>query len=156
MTHWNGNETPHDVANEERLATFVGRKFKCDMLREKRFAHFDYIAHRNERPVAVLELRKVRYSITQLTELMLPLSKLQEWQTLRGVTGLPCYFVVQFTDAVAYADLEDYAVEADFRISRKSKNRRGQDDHQEIIAMLPVEKFKVIYSGNLSVQENAT
>ena len=83
MTHWNGNETPHDVANEERLAAFVGRKFKCDMLREKRFAHFDYIAHRNERPVAVLELRKVRYSITQLTELMLPLSKLQEWQTLR-------------------------------------------------------------------------
>ena len=68
------------------------------------------------------------------------MTKLVAWQTMYGVTRLPCLFVVQWQDAVGYVDLQEYVMAGDF-MSPISHNRRNPADDREIVAHLPVENF---------------
>ena len=119
------------------------------MLRQKRLAQFDFVAHRGEKPLALLEFRKLRCAFSAFPTAMISMTKLVAWHSSKGITGLPCYFVIEWADKIGYADLDDYIMAGDFRISKKSMNRRNDYDDQEIVAHLPTSKFKILLDGKL-------
>ena len=142
-------ENRQDFENEQRLADFLAVKWKCEVLRQKRLSQFDFIAHRGEKPLALLEFRKLRCRFKDFPSVMISMTKLVAWHSSRSITGLPCYFVVEWADRIGFADMDDFALTADFRISKKSANRRNDYDDQEIVAHLPTSKFKIILDGTL-------
>tara|TARA_Y100000289_G_C3862108_1_gene119062 strand:+ start:68 stop:517 length:450 start_codon:yes stop_codon:yes gene_type:complete len=148
MTYSKVYENQQDKKNEEKLAELLAKKFKCEMLPEPKFSYFDYVAHRNKRPVAMIEMRKRSHEYSKYPTIMMPLQKLTAYHAVKGIMNLPCYFVVQWKDYVGYADFDDFIIEADYRISEISHNRRG-DLRQEIVSHLPKEKVKLIYEGDL-------
>ena len=69
------------------------------------------------------------------------------FDAVKGIMNLRCFFVVEWKDYIGYADFDDFILEADYRISEISHNRRG-DLRQEIVAHLPKEKVKLIYKND--------
>ena len=148
MTYSKVYENEQDKKNEERLAKIVAEKFKCEMIPEPKFSYFDYIAHRNKRPVAMIEMRKRSHEYAKWPTIFMPLQKLTAYHAIKGITNLPSYFIGEYTDYVGWADFDDFIMEADFRISEISHKRRGNNLSQEIVCHLPKEKLRLIYKND--------
>ena len=143
-------ENKNDYLVEQKLADFLCKKWKCEMYRQKKLSQFDFIAHKDGKPKALIELRKLNCSKDKYPTAMVSMTKLVAWQTMYGVTRLPCLFVVQWQDAVGYVDLQEYVMTGDFRMSPISHNRRNPADDREIVAHLPVENFTFFKGANLN------
>lgn len=136
------NEEDHD--NEQRLANFLAEKWKCNMLRQKKLSQFDFIAYRDETPVAFLEFRRRTHLMNDYKTVIISMTKLVAWHSMSGITKLPCLFVVEWNDFIAYTNLDDAMKTAEFKISRKTHKRRNAYDDQEVIAFLQTDKFKTL------------
>ena len=75
---------------------------------------------------------------------IISMTKLVAWHSAKGITGLPCLFVVEWDDYIAYSEIDDFVSHGDFRISKKSNNRRNDYDDQEVVAYYLTERFKIL------------
>ena len=143
MTH-SIYENKEDYDNEQRMADMLAEKWKCRMLRQKKLSQFDFIAYRDNKPLAFLEFRKRNQKFNDYPTMIVSMTKLVAWHSSRAITGLPCFFVVEWKDAIGYTDLENFVIFGEFKISAKTHNRRNNYDDQEIISVLSTEHFKLI------------
>ena len=137
-------ENEDDFKNEQEMADMLAEKWKCKMLRQKKLSQFDFIAYRNAKPLAFLEFRKRKQKFNDFPTMIVSMTKLVAWHSSKAITGLPCYFVVQWADAVGYTDLENFVIYGEFKISAKTNNRRNAYDDQEIISLLSTDHFKML------------
>jgi hypothetical protein len=137
-------ENEDDFKNEQEMADMLAEKWKCKMLRQKKLSQFDFIAYRNAKPLAFLEFRKRKQKFNDFPTMIVSMTKLVAWHSSKAITGLPCYFVVQWADAVGYTDLENFVIYGELKISAKTNNRRNAYDDQEIISLLSTDHFKML------------
>ena len=67
MTH-SIYENKDDYNNEQRMADMLAEKWKCKMLRQKKLSRFDFIAYRENKPLAFLEFRKRNQKLTTIRQ----------------------------------------------------------------------------------------
>ena len=143
MTH-SIYENKEDYNNEQRMADMLAEKWKCQMLRQKKLSQFDFIAYRDSKPLAFLEFRKRNQNFNDYPTMIVSMTKLVAWHSSKAITGLPCFFVVEWKDDIGYTDLENFVIFGEFKISAKTHNRRNNFDDQEIISVLSTEHFKLL------------
>lgn len=95
-------ENEDDFKNEQEMADMLAERWKCKMLRQKKLSQFDFIAYRNAKPLAFLEFRNRKQKFNDFPTMIVSMTKLVAWHSSKAITGLPCYFVVQWADAVGH------------------------------------------------------
>ena len=134
-------ETQEDYDAEQRVADIVAQKWLCEMQRNKKLSPFDFIAHRDGVPRAFIEMRKRHNPMHQYSSVMVSLTKIIAAKQHTEATGLPCFFVVEWTDAIGYVnfDCQKY-----LRISGKGWNRRNPPDEVEVIEYISNDQFQIL------------
>ena len=115
-------------------------------------ASFDGFMHKRhekigvwyDAPFAMYEIRRLNCSHKAYETAMISYTKIQQWQTFYPITLIKCYFVVNWNDRLAFANIEDIAQYRDIRVSPFSKNRKNPENDREIVFHYPVNKFEIL------------
>ena len=134
-----------DYEHEEKLARLLEEKWACTMHRQHSLAQFDFIAHRNGVPVSFVEIRKRRKEMMTYPTVIISMTKLIAAKYQTDITGLPCFFVVEWSDKTAYVDLECHKT---FSLSGNNWKRRhneyGPQTNIELLGNIDINQFKVL------------
>jgi hypothetical protein len=132
-------ETSGDLSNEFTLARYAEVAWRCQLRKQDKFNQFDYIALRNGKVKAFVEMRTRNILSSSYPTCFISVNKLQAAQSMYLATGLPCLFLVRWSDAVGYADmLQRYNIIVGGRVDR--------NDAADIEALgeIPISQFKMI------------
>ena len=158
-----------DNRHENRVLQYLSERWDANyVLAHQKKGLFDGFLHRPEapkwenpnetlydgidRPVAYVEVRKRYVTRLKYPTIMISYTKVKGWHEIAPVMNIPCLFVVNYKDCLAYCSLEDVFLENDIRVSPKSPNRRNPLDDQEIVFHYPTSKLKVIADGDKSTK----
>jgi len=103
---------------------------------------YDAGTHSYDRPFAMVEVRKLNCLSTTYESAMISYTKIQNWQSLYPILNIPCWFVVNWKDLIAYANMENIASYGDIRVSPPSSRRKNPSHDREIVFHYPVNKFE--------------
>ena len=141
----------NDAHEEAVLAFFASQRKDCRYVKslEKKASFDGFIykwhnagTHNYDKPVAMVEVRKLNCLSTTYETAMISYTKIQNWQSLYPILKIPCLFVVNWEDRLAFADMEDIASYGDIRVSPPSKRRKNPAHDREIVFNYPVNMFK--------------
>ena len=132
-------ETQNDLSNEKSIAEVI--QSVCNLsLRKLSMKYFlDFIAFRNKKAVAVVEVKKRNNNHDTYPTLILSLAKYNRGVEFFRVNGLKFIFAVQFNDGCFFYEYEDgdrFAVELGGRIDRKDA-----EDIEPVIH-IPINRMK--------------
>lgn len=133
-------ETEQDRQNERALADAIEARFKCKLTKMSMKYHLDFIAERDGKAVAFFEMRQRKNKMMAYSDYMLSLDKVRNADTLTAATGLPCYLVVKWADAVGYCEIPP----SDSHVAVGGSYRRNDPQDIEPMVFFPVAQFKVI------------
>jgi hypothetical protein len=133
-------ETQQDRDNEQALARLIAERFNCVMHKMPIKYTLDYAATRNNDVVAFVEMRRRKIPMERFDTYMIALHKVIKAQELNNVTGLPCFLVIQWTDAVGMCRLDT----CDHSIEVGGSTRRGDWQDIEPMAHIPIHQFMEI------------
>lgn len=132
-------ETSADLSNEFKLARYAEVAWECQLRKQDKFNQFDYIAIRNNRVKAFIEMRTRNVLSSAYPTCFISVNKLQAAQSMNLATGLPCLFLVKWDDAIGYADmLKKYRVSVGGRVDRNDAA------DIEAVGEIPISEFKMI------------
>jgi hypothetical protein len=100
----------------------------------------DFMAMRNGKAVAFIEVRKRNNEMTRYDTYMISMYKLMMASNLTQATKLPCFLAVQFTDKFAITDLPP----KEFHVSVGGLTSRGDPQDIEPVAHFNLDNFKVL------------
>jgi hypothetical protein len=133
-------ETEQDRQNEQALATLVSERFNCTMHKMPMKYTLDFAAARDGEVVAFLEMRQRKINRDRFDTYMISLNKILRAEELGRVTGLPCFLVIQWTDAVGMCRLDT----CDYKVEIGGSTRRGDWQDIEPVAHIPINQFAEI------------
>ena len=133
-------ENSGDEVNERQLASLLERKWQCQMQRQMKYAQFDYVALRGKKIQAFVEMRHRGVEHNKYPTCFISLTKLLMAQILKNVCNVPCLFVVQWTDATGYCNLD---MQCEIEYSSEGWNRRNDPSDIEAIGLIPIDRFKM-------------
>ena len=133
-------ENSGDEVNERQLASLLENKWQCKMQRQMKYAQFDYVALRGKKIQAFVEMRHRGVEHNKDPPCFISLTKLLMAQNLKNVCNVPCLFVVQWTDAIGYCNLD---MRCEIEYSSEGWNRRNDPSDIEVIGLIPIDKFKM-------------
>ena len=133
-------ENSGDEVNERHLASLLENKWQCKMQRQMKYAQFDYVALRGKKIQAFVEMRHRGVEHNKYPTCFISLTKLLMAQNLKNVCNVPCLFVVQWTDAIGYCNLD---MQCEIEYSSEGWNRRNDPSDIEVIGLIPIDKFKM-------------
>lgn len=132
-------ESEQDLFRERQLAVKAGRSWRCKMVKQNKFNQFDYAATRDGCVVAFIELRVRSTPFLKYPTMIISVSKLQAAQSMHMATGLPCIFLVQWSDCAGFTDmLKQHPV----RIGGRTDRNDLAD--VEALAEIPMEDFTIL------------
>ncbi len=113
-------ETPDHLRNEATVVMKLQGAWKCTLTKLPRSYRLDHVIYRNSQIVAAVEIKCRKIKMNQYPTIMISLSKRMEAAWWHSVNKVPTFFVVQFTDALAYVDLteEPCSVQQGGRVDR--------------------------------------
>ena len=139
MTHYRPTyETDDHLKKEEELAQFAAFRWKCEMRKQDKYNQFDYIAIKDKKINAFVELRCRNNSIHKYPSCFITVNKLYQAHAMHQATGVKVLFLVGWDDRTGVADLtKQYPVALGGRVDR--------DDPAdiEIVAEIPISSFIV-------------
>src|SRR5215211_1882426 len=121
-----------DRKNEEEVAALLGKAWNCQVNSFGALSPIDWLAIRNGRPTAVLELKSRTHASDKYPTVYLNVRK---WLALSLASigmGIPALFVVKFIDAVMWISI----AEVDARITRMAgwpTTEKAKNDIEPII-----------------------
>tara|TARA_R110000803_G_scaffold209698_1_gene279845 strand:+ start:69 stop:488 length:420 start_codon:yes stop_codon:yes gene_type:complete len=132
-------ETQYDLDNEKSISEVI--QSVCNLsLRKLSMKYFiDFIAFRNKKAVAVVEVKKRNNNHDTYPTLILSLAKYNRGVEFFKVNGLKFIFAVQFNDGCffyKYKDGDRFAIELGGRIDRKDA-----EDIEPVIH-IPINRMK--------------
>ena len=130
-------ETQQDRDNEQALAELIERSFSCTMHKMPMKYTLDFAAVRGGKVVAFLEMRQRRIPMRQYDTYMIALHKIMKAKEFTHVTGLPCFLVIRWTDAVGMVNMG--TCEYDIEVGGSTRRNDWQDI--EPMALIPMTQF---------------
>lgn len=132
-------ETQYDLDNEKSISEVI--QSVCNLsLRKLSMKYFiDFIAFRNKKAVAVVEVKKRNNNHDTYPTLILSLAKYNRGVEFFRVNGLKFIFAVQFNDGCFFYEYKDgdrFAIELGGRIDRKDA-----EDIEPVIH-IPINRMK--------------
>ena len=133
-------ETEQDRINESAIRGKIEAHYGCILSKMPMKLSLDFMAMRNGKAVAFLEMRQRKIAMNTYPTYMLSLYKATQARLLTMTTGLPCFIAVQWTDKLGIAKLPPAF--DDMHIEIGGTTRR--DDPQDIEPMVhfDIAKFK--------------
>lgn len=133
-----GNYRTEDEVNENKIAELVSARWKCELIRQDHYDSFDYIAMRNGEILSFVEVRSRTHEYGKFPDCFISLTKMLRANELTQTTGMPCFFVVSWTDRVGWINLDFKP-----RLVRSGKewSRRNNPKVSELLGSIPIEKF---------------
>ena len=133
-------ETEQDRINESAIRGKIEAHYGCILSKMPMKLSLDFMALRNGKAVAFLEMRQRKIAMNTYPTYMLSLYKATQARLLTMTTGLPCFIAVQWTDKLGIAKLPPAF--DDMHIEIGGTTRR--DDPQDIEPMVhfDIAKFK--------------
>ena len=133
-------ETQQDRDNEQALARIVEQHYRCQLTKMPIKLQLDYMATRDGKAVAFVEMRHRRNAMHAFPTYMVGLHKCLMAKQLTLVTGLPSMLAVCWTDAVGITKIPPD--EMDVQLS--GTVRRGDSQDVEPMVYFDVAKFRVL------------
>lgn len=127
-------ETREDVERENEIARAIGAYFKCELVKLPIAYRLDWIALRDDAPVAWIEAKRRFKTLEQYGDTFLSLQKVLAARELNLVSNVRCLFVVQFDDCLAYADILKPPTR---RIAVRGRTDRGDWQDVEPVVLIP-------------------
>lgn len=132
-------ESEQDLFNERQLAVKAERAWRCEMVKQSKFNQFDYAAVRDGRVVAFVEMRVRSTPLRKYPTMILSANKLQAAQAMHMATGLPCLFLVQWTDVAGFVSMLNQ-----YPVIMGGRTDRGDPADIEALATIPTEDFVLL------------
>ena len=135
-------ERQSDRDEEARISAVISDLWRCKVHKLPDRYTLDYCASRGGPVIAGLEIKARKRALEQYDDVFVTLNKVfaaRQWDEM----GLPSFFVVQFTDCLAYADLRPKR-----RVEFRGREDRGDWQDQQPIVCIPTYQFKVMALGS--------
>ena len=140
MTHsqYDGIYKKGDEDNETEISAYLSYRWKCKMVKQGHYDKFDYIAVRDNKITAFVEIRCRTHNFGKFDDCFMSLTKKIRADELTKSTGLPCFFVVSWDDNLGYVNLNQT-----FELTRSGKkwNRRDNPEISELLCKIPTKAF---------------
>ena len=132
-------ETQYDLDNEKSISEVI--QSVCNLsLRKLSMKYFiDFIAFRNKKAVAVVEVKKRNNNHDTYPTLILSLAKYNRGAEFYRVNGLKFIFAVQFTDGCFFYTHNDAAR---FAIALGGRTDRKDAEDIEPVIHIPINRMK--------------
>jgi hypothetical protein len=140
-------ERQSDRDEEARIAAILSTAWNCSVRKMPERYTLDYAAIRDGQMVAALEIKRRHRGINQFGEVFINLNKVIAARSFEHL-GVKCFFVVQFNDCLAYADLAPKR-----RIEFRGREDRGDWQDQQPIVCISSTEFKIIESVEAKQKE---
>lgn len=131
-------ERQSDRDEEARVAEALTAAWGCTVRKLPERYTLDYVAIRDGRVVAALEIKVRNRGLEEYGDVFINLNKVITAQAFNAL-GIKSLFVVQFTDVLAYADMTPPR-----RIEFRGREDRGDWQDVQPVVCIPNTDFKVI------------
>jgi len=131
-------ETKAHLTAESELASWAALAWSCDMRKQDKFNQFDYLAIRGRDVFAFVEMRCRANSVKAYSTCFISVNKLANAQLMNLATGLPCLFLVRWSDAIGWANM---TTQYPTILGGRNKVRDAADI--EAIGEIPISEFKL-------------
>jgi hypothetical protein len=132
-------ETPENRAAEAEIAAVIERTWSCDLHKLPMHYKLDYMASKHDQLVAWLEVKRRHCNRDTYETIYLSLIKVMAAHSLHSITGKRCFFIVQFNDCLAYADIL-----GERTVSFGGRTDRGDWQDEEPLVLIPKSDFTII------------
>ena len=139
MIHRPAYETEKDREIELEIARQLSIAWRCDVVRQHKFAHLDFELRRSAATAAWAEFKRRHVTRDTYPNIFLSLQKVFVARRMHSETGKPCFFVVQFDDCLAYANMLPVRP-----IAWRGRADRNDPGDYEWVALVRQDEFKVI------------
>jgi hypothetical protein len=132
-------ETASNIEDEQKIASALSDAWRCELKKLPTSYLLDYAAVRDNRVHSWIEVKRRRRALNQFPTVFLSLQKVMAAIRLSEVSGVRCFFVIQFDDRLAYACMTKRRP-----IEFRGRTDRGDRQDQEAAVVIGVEEFKTI------------
>lgn len=130
-------ETPTDLANEQAVVDLLAAKWGCVFRKLPMQYRIDFMAFRDEKPVAVVEVKKRN---AKYPEMMISLQKVLSGLQLSEFLRVPFLMVYAFPGEIFYKQIE----QGKFNVSWGGRKDRADAQDMEPMIMLELEGMNKI------------
>jgi len=138
-------ETKTDVANERQIADQLERAWSCSLMKlSKPLSNVDMVAVRDGRVVALVEIKRRKYTSGQIQAwggYMISLDKIKEGLAYSRAAGLPFILAVGLADGTFTIRVDDATPDV-VRIGGRSD--RGDAKDIEVVVLYDMQRFRRI------------
>jgi hypothetical protein len=134
------------IKAEKEVTKVLEQAWHCKVDHQYKFSSYDCVAHRDNKPLAFVELRVLNYGWTDLDSIMISLTKLIAGKQQTELTKIKSLFVVKWkqSDMIGWVDVNKLSGKPDFRVTLKGTNRLNDSNEIEVCRYIPVLDFNVI------------
>lgn len=134
-------ETDQDLETERRVMGFVESHWSCSLVKQQQFDPMDYVAVRDDKTVAWVEVRKRNIPSNKYKEIFMGYEKFQKLSLAARALYIPCVFFVVFTDAMMWVDLTRVMPKTRFASRGAMKHKRATDNERSVL--IPVSSMRL-------------
>jgi len=133
-------ETKSNELDERRIANYVAYVYGVTMCKTPQFAVVDYIALRDNKPVALIEIKSRTQTIEKINSMggyLISFNKLEKMRDLSNLLQLPSVLVVRFDKDIYHHSIEDHYCTRQF-------SRNDRPSEIEEAAVIPTDHFRIM------------
>jgi len=139
-------ENRQDIANEQGVADFLEKKWRCKIEKTATFIAYDrVILDEKDNCKALLEIKCRTFEKDRFPDAVFNADKYGKLLQLRGTLGIPVLYVCRWTDQMGVAKVGEFEVLGSKWIRRKTM-RQGQTEKipgdDQLCIRIPTSDFK--------------
>jgi hypothetical protein len=135
-------ETDANLRSEVAVKQILERNWNCDLIKLPTQYRFDYVAERDGKVVAFIEIKVRKYSSIQIDAMggyMISLSKIVAAKQFSMAAGIRSVLAVSLTDGIYYFPIDKNFTTDDLAI--KGRTDRGDWEDVEPCVLIPMGEF---------------
>lgn len=134
-------ENPASLAAEQEVAQVLEDRWKCKLAKMPIAYHIDWMAIRQDKPVAFMELKCRTNPRQQYPTFMLSLAKWQHGIQMADIANIPFIVSVRWTDGLFYLPVDN---DTPFDLGYGGRKDRGDWQDMEPVVYVPTNIFKEV------------
>ena len=133
-------ETETHLKNEDKFKSIMEEKYDCILQKMHKHHIIDFIAIRDNKAVAWIEVKKLNRTFNQHPEVMLSVSKFMKGIQYSQATKLPFLFATMMNDGTFIYEYNSAHKDIFTEWGGRTKNTRDQFDVEPVVK-IPIEHF---------------